>query len=115
MSMMNKLLAQNIQIPWMDDSSITVQGELAGSPTLGNIISNAMDLVFVLAGVGLFLMLLMGGFTFLTSGGDSKKLEQGRGTPTNALLGFVIIFGAYWLVKIFGTIFGLDSVKNTFG
>lgn len=64
--------------------------------------------------IGLFLMLLAGGFTFLTSAGDSKKLEQGKGQLTNALLGFIIIFASYWLVQIFGYIFGLDAAANIF-
>lgn len=112
---MKPFLAQTLQLPWMNDSQIEVKGNLEGSPFLGSILSDAMEFVFIFAGVGLFLMLLAAGFAFLTSAGDPKKLSQAQGRLTNALLGFVIIFAAYWMVKIFGTIFGLDSVKDIFG
>ena len=102
--MIAKQLAQTLKLPWMEGGTETIQGPLKGGAlgagggniTLGTIISRAMDFVFIFAGVGLFLMLLSGGFTFLTSAGDTKKLEQGKGRLTNALLGFVIIFAAFW-------------------
>lgn len=107
-------LAQSLQLPWMGGQSVKVQGELTGTTTIESILSNSMDYVFLFAGVGLFLMLLSGGFTFLTSAGDSKKLESGKQRLTNAFIGFVIIFSAFWLVQAAGIIFGLDFVSGIF-
>ena len=83
---MNKLLAQTLNLPWQSsdgsDTTVGIEGPLTdtglglggGDLTLGFILSRAMDFVFIFAGIGLFLMLLVGGFTFLTSAGDSKTI-----------------------------------------
>ena len=82
--------------------------------TIGSIISYAIPFVFAAAGIGLLLMLLSGGFSFLTSAGDAKKLESGKQRLVNALLGFFIIFLAYWLVQGLGIIFGFDLISSIF-
>ena len=113
------LLAQSFQIPWTGsdgkDVPTVISGPLAQGTSLGSILSDAITLVFVFAGIGLFLMLISGGFTFLTSAGDTKKLEQGRQQLTNALIGFIIIFVSFWLVQAFGIIFGVHIFKTIFG
>lgn len=76
--------------------------------TLGGIISEALKYLFPLAGLLLFAYLVMGGFSFLTSGGDPKAMEQAKGKVTNAIVGFIIIFVAYWLVQIFEFIFKIQ-------
>lgn len=48
--------------------------------------------------VALFIMLLVGGFKFLTSGGDPKKLESARGTITQAVVGIAIMSIAYLII-----------------
>lgn len=118
--MTNHILAQSLVIPWENGSTI-VKGPLTGSTvfggtiTLGAILTRSMQFIFLFAGIGLLLMLLAGGFTFLTSAGDSKKMEKGQQQLTNAILGFIIIFVAFWLVQALGYIFGFDTIKNIFG
>lgn len=118
--MAHKLLTQSLVVPWENGSAV-VKGPLSnstsfsGTITLGSILSRSMQFIFLFAGMGLLLMLLAGGFTFLTSAGDSKKMEKGQQQLTNALLGFAIIFIAYWLVQALGYIFGFDTIKSIFG
>lgn len=110
-----KQLAQTLQLPW-NNGTTTVDGSL-DNPALGNvggILSTAMQFIFIFAGVGLLLMLLAGGFTFLTSAGDSKKLDKGKQQLTNAILGFIIIFAAYWMVQLLGYVFGFDAIGAIF-
>lgn len=114
---MAQQLAQGLTIPWMGNDTVQIDGELniGGTVDLGTILGRAMELVLIFAGIGLFLMLISGGFTLLTSAGDSKKLDQGKQRLTYAFLGFIIIFGAFWLVQIFGTIFGFQAITESFG
>jgi hypothetical protein len=124
--MMSKVFAQDLQIPWQTgegaDSTQQLQGVLQGGAlgaggsniTIGTIVSRATEVIFLFAGIGLFLMLLSGGFTLLTSLGDSKKLDQGKQKLTNALIGFLIIFASFWLVQATGIILGLEEPKNIF-
>ncbi len=117
---MKRELAQGLQIPW-GNGTTQVTGPLngtlsqGGAVTLGSILSRAITFVFIFAGFGLFIMLLAGGFTFLTSAGDPKQLEKGQQQLTNALLGFLIIFVAYWLVQALGYILGVNTISSIFG
>jgi len=75
---------------------------------LGDIINQLLPLVFVFAGLALFIFLIIGGFGLLTSGGSPDKVKSAQGKITSAVIGFVIIFIAYWLVRILEIAFGLD-------
>lgn len=65
-----------------------------------------------LTGVALFVMLVIGGYNFLLSGGDQKKLEAARGTLTNAVIGLVVIVAAYLIIKIVSLFTGVDTVTQ---
>jgi hypothetical protein len=111
---MHKLLAQNLTLP--DGTSIKGPLSIGGSanPSIGGILNTAIPLLFAFAGLGLLLMLIFAGYTFLTSAGDAKKMEQGKQRLTNAIVGFFIVFAAYWIVQLTGTIFGLESITTVF-
>lgn len=74
---------------------------------LSSIVSEALPYIFAISGLLLFAYLVWGGFDFLTAMGDEKKAEAARGKITYAILGFIIVFAAYWLVQIADTIFKL--------
>lgn len=74
---------------------------------LGDIISALLPYFYAFAGVGLLLLLIWGGFKYLTSAGDPKKTEGAKGTITAAVIGFAIVIAAYWLTQIVNYIFGL--------
>jgi hypothetical protein len=111
-----KLLAQTNQIDNRIDfgrlkqafpgNSLPANSDLS----LGLIISKLLPYVFVLSGLALLVYLIFGGFLLMTSGGDPKKVETGKGAVTNAIIGFLIIFAAYWLVQIVQMIFGLPKI-----
>lgn len=113
---MNKVIAQSLVIPWGGDTkgSAVLSGPLNGNMSLGSILTSALPFIFVFAGVGLLLMLLAGGFSFLTSAGDAKKLEQGKAKITNALIGFFLIFASFWMVQALGYVFGVESFTSLF-
>jgi hypothetical protein len=78
--------------------------------SIGTIISALLPYLFVLAGLMLFVYLILGGFQLMTSGGDPKRAESAKGKITGAVIGFIIIFVSYWLVQILQVIFGLPKV-----
>lgn len=72
------------------------------------LIANAIKAVVALGAVALFVMLLAGGFNFLFSGGDQKKLEMARGTVTQAIIGIVIMALAYVIIRTIQVFTGVD-------
>ncbi len=75
---------------------------------IGDIISSLLPIIMVLAGLVLFIFLIIGGFGLLTSGGSPEKMKASQGKITSAVIGFVIIFISYWLVRILEIVFGIS-------
>ena len=93
----------------MADWSNCVQEEAATIACIVPLVTNIITTVMAIAGALLFIMLLVGGFTFLFAGGDPKKHEKAKGTPTAAVLGIVLIALSFLILTAIGEIFGLDS------
>lgn len=111
---MEKTLAQVLKLP-NTTGQMTVEGFLPFKfAKLGDVVSAAIPFLFAFAGLGLLLMIISAGFTLLTSAGDAKKLEAGKQRLTNALVGFLIIFVAYWIVQLAGKIFGVPEIQTIF-
>lgn len=64
------------------------------------IVQNILNIAIRLAGVLLFIMLIIGGFKYLTAGGDPKKAEAARNTLTYAIAGLVLVILA-WFILLF--------------
>lgn len=75
---------------------------------LGSIITQLLPYILVIAGLVLFILLIIGGFGFLTSGGSPDKMKAAQGKITSAIIGFVIIFISYWLVRILEIMLGIQ-------
>lgn len=72
----------------------------------GGIVSRLLLFAFPLAGLILFVMIVWGGFEMLTSAA-SKGIEAGKQRVTAALIGFTLLFVAYWVFQIVEVIFGV--------
>jgi|SRR3989339_904831 len=82
--------------------------------TIGKIISDILPYIFWITGILLLVYLLMGGFQLMFAAGDPKKVQGAWGKITNAVIGFVIIFVAYWVTKLIGNIFNIQIIKDVF-
>ena len=45
----------------------------------------------------------------MTSRGDPKAMQSAQAKITNALIGFVVIIFAYFIVQLFGQVFGIEN------
>lgn len=108
--MQRQLLTQQLDFGTLEHIA---SPKFAGSQ-LGDIIAGLIPYIFVIAGLLLLLYLIYGGFHYMVSLGDPKGMQEARGKITNALAGFLIVFLAYWLVQIAGTLLGLDGFKGVF-
>mgnify|MGYP001607800297 CR=1 FL=1 len=102
------------QIAQIDFNSLYSKIGQSGTLTLGNILSPLLTYLFALAGIGLLLYLLWGGFNLMLSSGDPKKIEGAKAQITNAFVGFIIVFTSYWIVKILGLVVNVPGIINTF-
>lgn len=73
---------------------------LAGQVTLGGLIKRVLDILLTLAGVIAVLMIVIGGYQYVTSQGADDKAKAGRKTVTNAAIGLIAVLLAYMLVTV---------------
>ncbi len=67
---------------------------------LPSFITNVVTIIFAAAGIFAFFNLVFAGFTYVTSGGDQKKIEQAQASINMSLLGLIIMVAAAALTGI---------------
>jgi len=62
-----------------------------------------------LAGIVFLFLLIAGGFSMIMGAGksDPQSLEKGKKAVISALIGFIVVISAYWIVKLIESITGL--------
>lgn len=74
----------------------------------GTIVSSLITVAFIIASLIALAFLIFGGIKWITSGGDKTAVEGARNTIVAALVGLVIVFLAYFIIRIVFTFFGLN-------
>jgi hypothetical protein len=99
------------------DINLRPQNEFANlaDPNLspGRLIKVVIEVLLIVASVVFFVMLLVGGIRWILSGGDKTNTQNARNQITAALVGLVIVFSAWLIASIIGTIFKVDIFNLT--
>ena len=74
--------------------TITPGGYGDVSTGLPRFVTNIVTLIFVAAGLYAFFNLMFAGFTYITSAGDTKKIETALYSINMSLLGLVVMVAA---------------------
>lgn len=74
---------------------------------LESLFGRIVGVVASLAGFIFFIMVIVGGFRYLFSAGDPKKVEAAKGTLTAAFLGIFLIVGSYVFLRLLESFTGL--------
>lgn len=79
-------------------------------PDLGKLSTSLLNNVYVLAGVLFLIIFIYGGFTIIVNAGHDRpeNIAKGQKAIQAALIGFLIIFASYWIIKIVDTLTGLN-------
>ncbi len=80
--------------------------------SVADLVTLFVNISFVVAGVLLLVFFVMGGIGMIASAGgnDPQKMAQAQKTATSALIGFIVVFASYWIVKLIGQIIGVDII-----
>lgn len=81
-------------------------------PSITTIISESLlPNALLLAGIILLFILVGGAFTVISSAGNPDKTQKGSQAITGAIIGFVVIFAAYWIIQIIEVITGVKILN----
>lgn len=73
---------------------------LSGEETASDIITRIISILLAIAGLVAVIFLIVGGFRYITAGGNEESSESAKKTIQNAIIGIVIIILAFVIVRV---------------
>lgn len=67
--------------------------------TLQDLIRSIINLALLLAGVVAVIYIIIGGYQYITAGGNPEQAQAAKTTIMNAVIGLVIVFASYVIVN----------------
>lgn len=77
----------------------------SASDRINGMIATVINFFSLIVGVVAVIMIIVGGFKYITSGGDSSNVTSAKNTILYAIIGLIIVALAQWIVR-----FVLDRV-----
>jgi len=91
----------------------TIDGDPVGFSTISDFITKTLALAFIIALIVVLVMLIIGAFEWITSGGDKEAVGKARGRIINALVGMAILAVAFALFQLAGQFLGFNVLDFT--
>lgn len=107
MTNLNRLLASSHHLGPITGPTITVEGNEPISQ-FESIISTVIGILTIVGSLWFMFQIITAAIEWIGSEGDKAKLTQARSKITQSLTGIIILFGAYGLILVVGTIFGVN-------
>jgi len=81
------------------------------SEGLFGLLSVIVKNVFVIAGIILFIFIIIGGLGMIINAGNAEKQKKSSNVLGSAVTGFIIMMVSYWIVKIIELLTGTSSIS----
>lgn len=82
---------------------------LCAAASIGGIVQTIINVVLFVAFIAALIFLIYGGIRWIISGGDKEGTAKARGTVTSALIGLVVVLGAWILINLILQFFGIQG------
>lgn len=105
---LTKPLYAAINNPLIKDQNITVDSSFF---YIQNIISTIISLLMIVAVVYFLWHASMGGYHLIASEGTPDEVKKAKNELTWAITGLIIVFSIFAILRLAGTIFGIDLFK----
>lgn len=86
--------------------------EVTPFPNLGALLSSAIQIALLVAGIIVLFMIILGGIQYVSSGGDKEAAAAAKDKITAALVGLLIVVSAYAIAVIVEKVFGIRIVSG---
>jgi len=80
---------------------------------VGALVSSLLPNLLIGAGVIMFFLMVGGGFMMIHGAGndDAKQAAQGKAAVTSAVIGFLLVISAYFILQVLKVITGIDFLN----
>lgn len=99
-------------IPKVYAESVGVPEPSYAVSNIGTLLQGLVNAAIVLGALAAFIFLIIGGFQWISSGGDKAKTEEAQKKITNAIIGLIIIAAAYALINLVTTFLFGQSISE---
>jgi hypothetical protein len=82
-----------------------------GGANLGLLMARLYRTAIIVGGLALLLSIAWGGLSWITAGGNEKKVEEAKDRITNGIIGMTILVGTAALAAFIGNALGLDLLN----
>lgn len=82
-----------------------------GTGFVGDLLSVIITLILVVGAVYFFFQLLTGAVAWIGSGGDKAKLQEAQAKLLNAVIGLVLLFAAWAIIRLIQTVLGVTILQ----
>ena len=106
----------NIYEKFFENSPLAAKIAGGADANINSLISSLLPNILIGAGVIFFLLMLGGGFMMIKSAGSDANAQdtaKAKNAVTFAVVGFLIVVSAYFILQIIGVITGIDFIKPT--
>lgn len=79
---------------------------------VNGIIQTFVTLLIIVGVLYFVINFILAGYHMISSQGDPKKFEEAQKSLIYALLGIVLIFAVFAIIKLIGFIFGITGLEN---
>lgn len=92
-------------------------GEYGASPAwfFQTFLPKLLTLGLIIGVIFFFFILIMGAIQWISSGGDKTALEGAKSKITNAIVGIVILFAVFAVLKLIENFFGISILTLDIG
>lgn len=89
-----------------------IQNIGADTQGLGRFIQTIISLLIIVAVVASFIMLLIAGIQWATSGGDEKAISAARSRATAAVIGLTLTLAAFAIIRLLEFLFNTSIISG---
>ena len=91
------------------DKFFGVGGGIRDANSISGYVTLFLNASFVIAGVLLLFYFVLGGIGMIAGAGkdNPQQIEKGKQAATSALIGFIVVFASYWIVKLIEQLTGI--------
>lgn len=97
-------------LDWQDRDAGCVYEGVATIQGVTCLIANILASATTLIGLASFVMVVIGAFLYLTSGGNTKGTEAAKQSITYAIIGIVVALMAYFILNLISQFTGVTGI-----
>jgi len=92
-------LSQGSGLTTGSGNTCTAGNDAGGAQKIQDIVTLIVNIFSVVVGIVAVIMIVVGGFKYITSGGDSGNITSAKNTIVYAIIGLVVVALAQFIVK----------------